>query len=50
MAELVGGATFGIIFLGEPVGWRLLAGAGLILGCGAGLSLRVLKEERQGLK
>lgn len=50
MAELVGGATFGIIFLGEPLSWRLLIGAGLILGCGAGLSLRGRKEERQDLK
>ena len=40
MSELVIGASFGIIFLGEPASPRLIAGAGLILGCGVVLTLR----------
>jgi len=40
MSELVIGASFGIIFLGEPASPRLIVGAGLILGCGVVLTLR----------
>ena len=40
MSELVIGACFGIIFLGESASPRLIAGAGLILGCGVVLTLR----------
>ena len=32
-------AAFGVIYLGEPVGWRLIAGALLIFGSGIGLSI-----------
>jgi drug/metabolite transporter (DMT)-like permease len=32
-------ASFGVLYLEEPLGWRLLVGASLIFGCGAGLSL-----------
>ena len=40
MSELVIGAAFGIIFLGDPVSPRLIIGAGLILGCGVVLTLQ----------
>lgn len=40
MSEIIIGAGFGIIFLGEPAGARLFLGAGLILGCGVVLTLR----------
>jgi drug/metabolite transporter (DMT)-like permease len=30
---------FGVLYLGEPFSWRLLAGALLIFGCGIGLNL-----------
>jgi len=40
MSELVIGAGFGIIFLGDPVSPRLIIGAGLILGCGVVLTLQ----------
>jgi drug/metabolite transporter (DMT)-like permease len=33
-------ASFGVIFLSEPISWRLVAGALLIFGCGIGLNLR----------
>jgi len=32
-------ACFGVLYLGEPLGWRLIIGASLIFGCGVGLSL-----------
>jgi drug/metabolite transporter (DMT)-like permease len=32
-------AGFGVIFLGEPLGWRLLVGALIVFGCGIGLNL-----------
>jgi len=32
-------ACFGIIFLGEPTGWRLITGALLIFSCGVGLNI-----------
>jgi len=32
-------AAFGVLFLGEPVGWRLIVGALLIFGSGIGLNL-----------
>ena len=31
-------ACFGVVFLGEPFGWRLMLGALLIFGCGIALS------------
>ena len=40
MSELVIGAGFGIIFLGEPASLRLFLGAGIIMGCGVVLTLR----------
>lgn len=40
MSELIIGACFGIIFLGEPASPRLLFGAGLVLGCGVILTLQ----------
>ncbi|MEJ2286026.1 MAG: DMT family transporter [Desulfobacterales bacterium] len=32
-------ACFGVVFLDEPLGWRLVVGASLIFSCGVGLSL-----------
>lgn len=32
-------ASFGVIYLGEPVSWRLIVGALLIFGCGISLNL-----------
>jgi drug/metabolite transporter (DMT)-like permease len=32
-------ASFGVLYLGEPIGWRLVVGALLIFGCGIGLNL-----------
>ena len=32
-------ACFGVLYLGEPVSWRLIVGALLIFGCGIGLNL-----------
>lgn len=32
-------ATFGVLYLGEPFGWRLVLGASLIFGSGIGLNL-----------
>ena len=32
-------AGFGVVFLAEPFGWRLVTGASLIFGCGIGLGL-----------
>jgi drug/metabolite transporter (DMT)-like permease len=31
-------ACFGVLYLDEPLGWRLVVGASLIFCCGAGLS------------
>ncbi|MBW1713569.1 MAG: DMT family transporter [Deltaproteobacteria bacterium] len=39
MIEVVVASTFGVVCLGETLTWRLLAGTGLILGCGAALIL-----------
>ncbi len=38
--ELLFLAAFGIIFLGEPLDWRLLSGAALIVGSGIWLNLK----------
>ena len=38
-AEIPLVAGVGVIFLNEPLGWRLIFGASLIFGCGVGLSL-----------
>ena len=32
-------ASFGVLYLDEPIGWRLIVGAALIFCCGVGLSL-----------
>ena len=32
-------AAFGVFYLGEPLGWQLIAGALLIFGSGVGLNL-----------
>ena len=32
-------ACFGVLYLNEPLGWRLVVGASLIFSCGVGLSL-----------
>jgi len=37
-------AAFGVLYLGEPVGWRLIVGASLIFGSGIGLNLLPAKE------
>ena len=37
-------AAFGVIYLGEPVTWRLLAGAALIFASGIGLNLLPAKS------
>jgi len=37
-------AFFGVVYLGEPVGWRLITGALLIFGCGIGLNLLPAKS------
>jgi len=36
-------AAFGVLYLGEPAGWRLIAGALLIFGSGIGLNLMPAK-------
>jgi drug/metabolite transporter (DMT)-like permease len=33
-------ASFGVVYLEEPLGWRLILGASLIFACGVGLSLQ----------
>lgn len=38
--EIPATACFGVIYLGEPLGWRLIIGALIILGCGLYLNLR----------
>ena len=35
--QLVG--AFGVLYMGEPLGWQLIAGALLIFGIGIGLNL-----------
>ena len=40
-------AAFGVIYLGEPVSWRLVAGALLIFGSGIGLSILPDKSDRK---
>ena len=37
-------AAFGVIYLGEPLSWRLIAGAGLIFSSGVGLNLLPAKS------
>ena len=32
-------ACFGVLYLGEPIGWRLIVGTALIFGSGIGLNL-----------
>jgi len=32
-------ACFGVVYLGEPLGWRLVVGALIVFGCGIGLNL-----------
>jgi len=32
-------ACFGVVYLGEPLGWRLVIGALIVFGCGIGLNL-----------
>jgi drug/metabolite transporter (DMT)-like permease len=38
-AEVPLAAAFGVLFLGEPIGWRLILGALFIFGSGIGLNL-----------
>jgi len=38
-------AAFGVLFLGEPLSWRLITGAFLIFGSGVGLNLRPAKKD-----
>jgi drug/metabolite transporter (DMT)-like permease len=37
-------AAFGVLYLGEPAGWRMIVGALLIFGSGIGLNLMPAKE------
>ena len=37
-------AGFGVVFLGEPLGWRLLVGTLIVFGCGIGLNLLSAKS------
>jgi drug/metabolite transporter (DMT)-like permease len=37
-------AGFGVVILGEPLGWRLLVGALIVFGCGIGLNLLSAKS------
>jgi drug/metabolite transporter (DMT)-like permease len=39
-------ATFGVLYLGEPLSWRLIAGASLIFVSGSGLNLLPAKREK----
>jgi len=39
-------AAFGVLYLGEPVGWRLIVGASLIFGSGSGLNLLPVKGKK----
>jgi len=38
-------AAFGVLFLGEPLSWRLITGASLIFGSGVGLNLLPAKSD-----
>ena len=38
-------AAFGVLYLGEPLSWRLIAGASLIFGSGVGLNLLPMKSK-----
>jgi drug/metabolite transporter (DMT)-like permease len=38
-------ACFGVLYLGEPVDWRLLMGSLLIFGCGVGLNILPAKRD-----
>ena len=38
-------ACFGVLYLGEPVNWRMVVGALLIFGCGIGLNLLPTKAK-----
>jgi len=40
MFEVLVAATFGVVYLGEPITVRLLCGSGLILGCGFALMVK----------
>lgn len=37
-------ALFGVLYLGEPISWRLIIGSVLIFGCGIGLNLLPAKS------
>lgn len=37
-------ASFGVVYLGEPLGWRLGIGALIVFGCGIGLNLLPTKS------
>jgi drug/metabolite transporter (DMT)-like permease len=37
-------ACFGVVYLGEPLGWRLVVGALIVFGCGIGLNLLSAKS------
>jgi drug/metabolite transporter (DMT)-like permease len=41
-------AGFGVLYLGEPLGWRLIVGALLIFSCGIGLNLLPAKSTTHG--
>jgi len=47
MIEVIIASAFGFIYLSEPLGWRFLGGAALILGCG--VALTVLPSRSQTL-
>ena len=40
MIEVLVAATFGVVYLGEPITLRLVCGSGLILGCGFALMVK----------
>ncbi len=40
MIEVLVAATFGVVYLGEPITLRLLWGSGLVLGCGLALMVK----------
>jgi drug/metabolite transporter (DMT)-like permease len=37
-------ACFGVVYLGEPLGWQLVVGAVLVFGCGVGLNLLPMRS------
>ena len=39
-------ASFGVLYLGEPLGWRLIVGSVLIFSCGIGLNLMPSKSKQ----